>query len=225
MKNYTLLFIILINTSLFAQSTKTTSLGDFYKIKIFSGIKLELIKDKENKLEITDNETDRVRFKNNNGVLKISLKFPDNLSAKETKVKLYYKQDILVIDVNEGSTITGNGIYQTNLEVKAQEGATIQLNINTKHLKVKSVTGSIINLTGKTKNQEIEVDLYGVYHGYGIETIGNTIVKSGIGSKAEIKTGETLNAKVSFGGSVLYKGTPEVKQTKKVAGGIIKQMN
>lgn len=53
MKNYTLLFIILINTSLlFAQSTKTTSLGDFYKIKIFSGIKLELIKDKENKLEI-----------------------------------------------------------------------------------------------------------------------------------------------------------------------------
>ncbi|MDB2633085.1 DUF2807 domain-containing protein [Flavobacteriaceae bacterium] len=225
MKNYTLLFIILINTSLFAQSTKTTSLGDFYKIKIFSGIKLELIKDKENKLEITDNETDRVRFKNNNGVLKISLKFPDNLSAKETKVKLYYKQDILVIDVNEGSTITGNGIYQTNLEVKAQEGATIQLNINTKHLKVKSVTGSIINLTGKTKNQEIEVDLYGVYHGYGVETIGNTIVKSGIGSKAEIKTGETLNAKVSFGGSVLYKGTPEVKQTKKVAGGIIKQMN
>ena len=225
MKNYTLLFIILINTSLFAQSTKTTSLGDFYKIKIFSGIKLELIKDKENKLEITDNEIDRVRFKNNNGVLKISLKFPDNLSAKETKVKLYYKQDILVIDVNEGSTITGNGIYQTNLEVKAQEGATIQLNINTKHLKVKSVTGSIINLTGKTKNQEIEVDLYGVYHGYGIETIGNTIVKSGIGSKAEIKTGETLNAKVSFGGSVLYKGTPEVKQTKKVAGGIIKQMN
>ncbi|MDA9584686.1 DUF2807 domain-containing protein [Flavobacteriaceae bacterium] len=225
MKNYTLLFIILINTSLFAQSTKTTSLGDFYKIKIFSGIKLELIKDKENKLEITDNETDRVRCKNNNGVLKISLKFPDNLSAKETKVKLYYKQDILVIDVNEGSTITGNGIYQTNLEVKAQEGATIQLNINTKHLKVKSVTGSIINLTGKTKNQEIEVDLYGVYHGYGIETIGNTIVKSGIGSKAEIKTGETLNAKVSFGGSVLYKGTPEVKQTKKVAGGIIKQMN
>ena len=225
MKNYTLLFIILINTSLFAQSTKTTSLGDFYKIKIFSGIKLELIKDKENKLEIKNDETDRVRFKNNNGVLKISLKFPDNLSAKETKVKLYYKQDILVIDGNEGSSITGKGIYQTNLEVKAQEGATIQLNIDTKHLKVKSVTGSIIKLTGKTKNQEIEVDLYGVFHGYGLEILGNTIVKSGIGSKAEIKTGETLNAKVSFGGSILYKGTPEVKQTKKVAGGIIKQMN
>jgi hypothetical protein len=225
MKNYTLLFIILINTPLFAQSTKTTSLGDFYKIKIFSGIKLELIKDKENKLEITDNEKDRVRFKNNNGVLKISLKFPDNLSAKETEVKLYYKQDIQVIDGNEGSTITGNNINQTHLEVKAQEGAIIQLDISTKHLKVKSTTGGIIELTGKTKNQELEVDLYGVYHGYHLETTDNTTVKSGIGSKAEIKTGETLNAKVSFGGSILYKGTPEIKKTKKVAGGIIKQMN
>ena len=225
MKNYTLLLIILINTSLFPQSTKTTSLGDFYKIKIFNGIKLELIKDKENKLEILEDKTDKVRFKNSNGILKISLKFPDNLSVNEIKVKLYYKQDIQVIDGNEGSTITGSNINQTYLEVKAQEGATIQLDINTKHLKVKSITGGVVQLTGKTKNQELEVDLYGVYHGYGLETTDNTTVKSGIGSKAELKTGETLNAKVSFGGSILYKGTPEVKQTKKVAGGIIKQMN
>ena len=225
MKNYTLLLIIWINTALFSQSTKTTSLGDFYKIKIFNGIKLELIKDKENKLEILEDKTDKVRFKNSNGILKVSLKFPDNLSVNEIKVKLYYKQDIQVIDGNEGSVITGNNINQTYLEVKAQEGATIQLDISTKHLKVKSITGGIIQLTGKTKNQELEVDLYGVYHGYGLETTDNTTVKSGIGSKAELKTGETLNAKVSFGGSILYKGTPEVKQTKKVAGGIIKQMN
>ena len=225
MKNYTLLFIILINTSLLSQTIKTTSLGDFYKIKIFNGIKLELIKDKENKLEILDDKTDKVRFKNSNGVLKISLKFPENLSFNEVKAKLYYKQEIEVIDGNEGSTITGNNINQTYLEVKAQEGATIHLDINTKHLKVKSITGSVVKLTGKTKNQELEVDLYGVYHGYGLETTENTTVKSGIGSKAELKTGETLNAKVSFGGSILYKGTPEVKQTKKVAGGIIKQMN
>ena len=84
-----------------------------------------------------------------------------------------------------------------NLNLFNKDTKTFQLNINTKHLKVRSVTGSIIKLTGKTKNQEIEVDLYGVYHGYGLEIIGNTIVKSGIGSKAEIKTGETLNAKVS----------------------------
>jgi len=74
MKNYTLLFIILINTPLFSQSTKTTSLGDFYKIKIFNGIKLELIKDKENKLEILEDKTDKVRFKNSNGSFKNKFK-------------------------------------------------------------------------------------------------------------------------------------------------------
>ena len=152
MKNYTLLFIILINTSLFSQTTKTTSLGEFHKIKIFNGIKLELIKDKENKLETVEDKTDKVRFKNSNGVLKISLKFPDNLSVNDIKVKLYYKQDIQVIDGNEGSIITGNNINQTYLEVKAQEGATIHLDINTKHIKVKSITGGVIKLTGKTNN-------------------------------------------------------------------------
>ena len=40
-----------------------------------------------------------------------------------------------------------------------------------------------------------------------------------------MNAGETLLAKVSFGGSILYKGNPEVIKNKKIAGGIIKQMN
>jgi len=40
-----------------------------------------------------------------------------------------------------------------------------------------------------------------------------------------VYAGETLFAKVSFGGSILYKGKPEVIKNKKMAGGIIKQMN
>ena len=50
-------------------------------------------------------------------------------------------------------------------------------------------------------------------------------IKAGTGSKAEVNAGETLFAKVSFGGSILYKGDPEVIKNKKTAGGIIKQMN
>ena len=109
--------------------------------------------------------------------------------------------------------------------MKAQEGASIKLQIKTKHLKVKSTTGGVIELTGTTKNQDIELDLYGIYHGYGLQTSNSCSVKAGTGSKAEIYAGETLFAKVSFGGSVLYKGKPEVIKNKKMAGGIIKQMN
>ena len=49
---------------------------------------------------------------------------------------------------------------QKFIEVKAQEGAFIDLEIQTKHLKVKSSSGGVIKLTGDSKNQEVDLDLY-----------------------------------------------------------------
>jgi|TARA_B110000908_G_scaffold104752_1_gene123393 hypothetical protein len=210
---------------LFSQSTVTKKLGDFYKIKVYNGINIELIRSQEHKIQVTGEKSQKIKIKNTNGILKISLKFPDLLADGKANVKLYYNEDIQVIDGNEGSTITGKSINQSHIEVKAQEGAFIELEIKTKHLQVKSSTGGIIKLSGSSKNQEIDLDLYGVYHGYDLIVSDNTTVNAGIGSKAEVKVGETLNVKVSFGGSVFYKGSPEVIENKKVAGGIIKQMN
>jgi|TARA_B110000914_G_scaffold139577_1_gene122098 hypothetical protein len=210
---------------LFSQSTVTKKLGDFYKIKVYNGINIELIRSQEHKIQVTGEKSQKIKIKNTNGILKISLKFPDLLADGKANVKLYYNEDIQVIDGNEGSTITGKSINQSHIEVKAQEGAFIELEIKTKHLQVKSSTGGIIKLSGSSKNQEIDLDLYGVYHGYDLIVSDNTTVNAGTGSKAEVKVGETLNVKVSFGGSVFYKGSPEVIENKKVAGGIIKQMN
>lgn len=121
--------------------------------------------------------------------------------------------------------ITGDKIEQQKLEVRSQERAFINLVINTKHLTVKSSSGGIVKLTGSTKNQEVDVDLYGIYHGFDLKVTNSSVVRSGTGAKAEVFAGETLNAKVSFGGSIFYKGTPEVIKDKKVVGGIIKQRN
>tara|TARA_B100000795_G_C22790474_1_gene436693 strand:+ start:513 stop:1190 length:678 start_codon:yes stop_codon:yes gene_type:complete len=225
MKNYILTLFLIITYTSVSQKIITKTLGDFYKIKVYNGINVELIKSKDHRLEITGEKAVKTKIKNINGVLKISLKFPELSADSKVKVKLYYNKDIQVIDANEGSTITGKEIYQTYLEVKAQEGAIINLGIKTKYLKIKSSTGGIIKLRGSTKNQEIDLGLYGLYHGYGLKASNNTSVKAATGAKAEVRAGEILNIKVSFGGSVFYKGTPEIIKKKKVAGGIIKQMN
>jgi hypothetical protein len=225
MKKYILINFLVLSNMLFSQSTVTKKLGDFYKIKVYNGINIELIRSQEHKIEVTGEKSQKIKIKNTNGILKISLKFPDLLADGKVNVKLYYNEDIQVIDGNEGSTITGKSINQSHIEVKAQEGAFIELEIKTKHLQVKSSTGGIIKLSGSSKNQEIDLDLYGVYHGYDLIVSDTTTVNAGTGSKAEVKVGETLNVKVSFGGSVFYKGSPEVIENKKVAGGIIKQMN
>ena len=225
MKNSIITLLLITSISSFSQKIITKKIEDFYKIKVYNGIRLELLQSNESKLEISGDKADKIKIKNTEGILRVSLRFPELLAGDKVNVKLFYNKDIQTIDGNEGSKIIGKGINQTHLEVKAQEGAFIKLDIKTKHLKVKSVTGGVIDLTGTSKNQDIELDLYGVYHGYNLFTSNSSTVKAGTGSKAEVYAGETLFAKVSFGGSILYKGKPEVIKNKKMAGGIIKQMN
>jgi len=225
MKRVVFLIVLLTSNFIISQTTITKMLGDFEKLKVFNGINLELIKSDEHKLEITGEKAERVKIKTSNNTLRISLKFPDLSADGKINIKLYYNKEIKIIDANEGATITGKDIDQQQIEIKAQERAFINLVIKTKHLKIKSSSGGIIKLTGTAKNQDIDLDLYGVYHGYALIVSNSTTIRAGSGAKAEVSAGETLDAKVSFGGSIFYKGTPEVIKDRKVAGGIIKQMN
>lgn len=229
MKKYISLFILCCGFTVFGQTTITKNLGDYTTLKVYNGIELELIKSTESKLVITGNKSEMVTVKNVDNTLKITLPFsikPENNSANgQVLVKLYYMNPIAVIDANEGATITGKEIKQEKLEVNSQERAFINLVLDVKHLEVRASSGGIIKLSGSVKNQDVNVDLYGIYNGYALLATSNSTVNAGTGAKAEISAGETLKAKVSFGGSIFYKGNPEVLKDKKVVGGIIQKRN
>ncbi len=219
-------FIFLFLTSSLVKSQITIiELEDYKNVKVYNGIHLELIKSDTQKIEVSGKKKEKLKIKNSRGTVKISLKFPNLYLKEKLHIKLFYNKDIILIDANEGSLITSKGIKQPYLEAKAQEGATIDLQVKTKHLKIKSITGGIIIVKGNTQNQEIDIDLYGVYKAYGLDVLDKTSINAGTGAKAEINSGEIMDVKVSFGGSVFYKGTPKIIQDKKIAGGIIKQMN
>lgn len=210
-----------------AQTTITKDLGDYSTLKIYNGIEAELIKSSDQKLEITGEKSEMVKIKNVDGTLKLSLPFSlkpeENAAEGKILVKIYYSKNIAVIDANEGATITGKDFNQDKVEVNAQERALINLTTTTDYLTVRASSGGIIKLTGTSKNQEVDIDLYGIYHGFNLKVSGNSTVKAGTGAKAEIMAGETLTAKVGFGGSIFYKGDPEVVKDKKIIGGIIKK--
>lgn len=225
--NFTILVFVAFVVN--AQTTVTKNLGDFSILKVYNGIEVELIKSSEQKIEITGEKSESVSIKNIDNTLKISLPFslnPDkNLAKNEVLVTIYYNKNIAVIDANEASTITAKEIKQDKLEVNAQEKAFINLVVAVKHLEVRASSGGVIKLTGTTKNQNVDLDLYGVYNGFNLECSSSTTVKAGTGAKAEIFAGESLDAKVSFGGSIFYKGEPEIIKDKKVIGGIIQKRN
>ena len=227
MKKIIFICALMLSYITFSQTVVTKNLGDYSILKVYNGIEVELVKSEEQKLEITGEKSEMVKIKNVNNTLKLSLPFslkPENNAADgKVLIKLFYNKNIAIVDANEGATITGKGFNQDKLEVNAQERAFINLTSKVKYLIVKTTSGGIVKLTGTTENQQVDVDLYGIYNGFGMQTTGNSTVKAGTGAKAEILAGQTLSATVSFGGSIFYKGNPEVVKDKKVIGGIIQK--
>ncbi|WP_420552016.1 head GIN domain-containing protein [Tenacibaculum aiptasiae] len=223
MKKLAFLSLFLMTVLASAQTTIDKKLGDFTTVKVYNGIDVKLVKSDESKIVITGEKAEKVKIKTSGNTLKISLRFPETTADGKVKATLYYATTLKTIDANEGAIITSNGIEQSQVEIKAQEGAFINMVVKVKHLKVKSSSGAVIRLSGTSKNQTVDADLGGMYHGYKLEVTDMTMVRAGSGSKVEVQSGETLDAKVSFGGSIFYKGTPEVFKDKKVIGGVIEQ--
>ena len=226
MKKLTLL-IILFSATLFAQEPITTKLGDFTTVKVYNGLSVELQKSSglSSKIEISGSQAEDVSVINADGILKIRLKFPESFIAEDVEIVLYYANDIAVLDANEGASIASEEtLKQQDLEVRVQEGAKIKLDIDTKYLSVKSVSGGIISLNGLTESQTVEATTGGIYSAYGLES-KQAIVTSASGANVEVNTSELLDANVRFGGAIYYKGPPEVLKTKVMIGGTIKEKN
>jgi hypothetical protein len=221
MKNL-LALLLLVTTTIFAQKTVERELGSFDEIKVFNGLSVTLKKDTNSGIKITGKKSEEVVVKNVNGRLRLSMRFPETFNSDEAEVTIHYTENLSVIDVNEGSYVTSDTtLKQKHIELKAQEGAVIDLDIDVKYLEIKSVTGASIVLSGMAENQNIEATTGGSYKAYDLKTNYTTIVASS-GSLARVSVLELLDAKVRLGGTVYYKGNPKEVKTKKIIGGTIK---
>ena len=218
----TIIYVFLFTSSLlFSQQRITKNLGDFNKVKVFSGLRVKLIKSESPSIEINGRQSENVIVKNVNGLLKLSVTFPNAFEVDKTFIKLYFTKDLQLIDTNEGSKITSdNAIEQDYLEVKTQEGAVIQLRLKVKNLKVKSISGGVISLSGDTTNQTVTVNTGGVYEGFDLHSDQANVIAA-TGGEIEIMAVELLEAKAKFKGTVYYKIKAQKVIKKESFGGII----
>lgn len=224
MKRITLL-LFLVSSILWSQEPVTINLGDFKELKVFNGLHVKLVESNIAKIVIAGSQANDVSVKNANGILKIRLKFPDSFIPEDVSIELHHTNNIAVLDANEGAKITSEKTLKAQfLEVKTQEGAKIILPLDVKHLNVKSVSGGIIELQGQVQNQTVEANTGGVYQAYNLKS-KQAIVKATSGSRVEIAVSDVLNGQVRFGGSILYKGSPEMIHSKKIIGGSIKKVD
>ncbi|CAH8282863.1 putative autotransporter adhesin-like protein [Mariniflexile fucanivorans] len=223
MKRLILLVTVLISGAAIAQNPIEKSLGDFQELKVYDLIEVELVKSTENKAIITGRDTDDVIINNKNGTLKIKMTIGKSFDGNKTKVILHYTS-LDIIDANEGAKIAGKDtIEQFEIDLRAQEGGSIEIPLNVTYTIVKAVTGGKIKTSGTSKSQKVSLLTGGIYEGETLET-DKTEVSINAAGEAYVKASKQVDAKVRAGGDVYIYGKPETINETTVLGGRIKKI-
>ncbi|WP_298893659.1 head GIN domain-containing protein [uncultured Psychroserpens sp.] len=224
MKTFLTLTLALFTSLLIAQNPKERAVGDFNEVKVYDLITVNLVKSDESKVEITGDDIEDVVVINKDGKLKIRMKTDKSFNGDRTFVSVHYTT-LDVIDGNEGAFITSNElIKQSQIELKAQEGAHLKIGLDVDQVDIKAVSGGIVETRGKAISQAITLNTGGVYEGKAFET-KNTSVNIKAAGEADINASKTVDARVIAGGDVYIYGNPQNIKEKTTLGGRIKRMN
>jgi len=215
--------IILVTFAMFSQinfSQTTIKLENFDELKVFDQLNVTLVQSDENKVVVTGKNESSFEAVNKNGVLKLRMTLTKILSGADTKVTLYFK-NIKSIDANEGSIVSSKHVFkQTTMDLSSQEGANIDVELDTENTTVKLFSGGIMSLSGKAVTQKVTINSGGIFNAKNLET-SQTTVSVSAGGSAEVNATILVDAKVKAGGSITIYGKPKEIKQETFAGGTI----
>lgn len=221
MKKIILITFVMISQLNFSQTT--IKLDNFDELKVFDQLNVTLIQSNENKVVVSGKNESNFEAVNKNGVLKIRLRLTKMLSGADTKVTLYFK-NIKSIDANEGSIVSSKHVFkQTTMDLSSQEGANIDVEVDTENTTIKLYSGGIMSLSGKAVTQKVTINSGGIFNAKNLET-SQTTVSVSAGGSADVNASTLVDAKVKAGGTITIYGKPkEIKEETFAGGSIIKK--
>ncbi|MFK7058703.1 head GIN domain-containing protein [Flavobacterium oreochromis] len=216
-------FLILSIVSIFwinsnAQTTK--SLSDFSKVTGFDQIEIHLIKSNENKIELKGTNSESVELVNKSGELKIRMPFGKILKGNDIKAIIYFK-NLDAVEANEGSFISSNTTLQTSIfDIIAKEGGKVDLTVQASKINIKTSSGAVVTLAGKTENIDAVSTAGGILNATNCQTQQATVTVNA-GGQIDIKAYDIVDAKARAGGSIIIYGKPKQVNQKTIFGGNI----
>lgn len=203
-----------------AQNPIEESIPSFNTIKVFDLMTVNLVKSQENKIVITGPDAQDVEYVLKSGLLKVRMKTDKIFDGGNTFVHVYYKE-LDLIDGNEGAVIISNElIEQDNLSIAVQEGARVKAGLKIENLKIRAVSGGIVEASGTAKFQEVVVNTGGIVENNRLNT-EYTTVKVQAGGEVEVHATISVDVNVRAGGDVLVYGNPSKVKQKTLFGGSI----
>ncbi|MCJ7465594.1 MAG: DUF2807 domain-containing protein, partial [Maribacter sp.] len=176
----------LFSGMIFAQMEITQELEKFTEIKAFDRIEVQLLKSSANKVVITGDDRDEVSIANKDGLLKIRMELGNNLEGGDILVKVYFTEDLTLLDSNEDARITSEETLTVpELRVAVQEAGKVSLKINVDKLDVKSTSGGEVVLSGNAKTQEVLANAGGKVYNEKLITEQTTVTVNA-GGRADV---------------------------------------
>lgn len=215
--------LFFISGFVYGQEKITKNLGDFNVLKTYRGLNVKLARAEAPVIVIEGRKSNDVIVKNVNGVLKLSMTIDQTFSAGDVEVTIYFKDNIDIIDANEGSVISAKEtIKQDRLEIRSQEGAEVNLDINVNNLEVKSISAGQIILNGFAVNQNVNVNTGGIYKGENLET-DSTVIVASTGAEATVNASELVDANAKLAATISITGNPKEVKKKETLSGYVRQ--
>lgn len=210
---------ILVNITK-AQNPIELSIPSFKTIKVYDLMTVNLVKSTENKVIITGRDAQDVEYVLKNDLLKIRMKTNKIFDGGATFVHVYYTE-LDVIDGNEGAVIVSNEVIeQPQLSIMVQEGARVKAGLKIENLKLRAVSGGIIEASGTANFQEVVVNTGGIVENHKLIT-QHTTVSVQAGGEVEVHAVQSVDVNVRAGGDVIVRGNPGKITQKTLFGGRI----
>lgn len=217
-----LIGLVLMSVSVFAQQTiHSRNVDAFRKIDLAGNLSVELIRSDTAGVEIKLNNTtiEKLEWGVKDGVLAIRLKPSGSGGTSSGEVKLYY-QDFSDLKVAKASVTVQGVLERTMLDVQLQAGATFSGAMDLKDLNLKVSGNSAANLTGAVKYFTLNASGKSKVNAREMEAT-DASVSAYSTAEVYVWAQERLQVSAESGGSIYYKGAPEIfRSTTKMMGTI-----
>ena len=233
-KKYLLLSLglfLLNGFPMLGQSMEDRKLPYFDQLKVYGPFRVYLEKGERESISIsaygwredeiiTEVKNDRlkIKLKDEFGVLKNKDKDQDH--RRRVRVFLTYTE-LRVIDAVAGADLLSKSTIESGtLELSVAKGAVCDLDIEVNKLDVSVTTGGVAHLEGVAKIQEATVQTGSQLDAFYLES-NDVYIKAHTGGTAEVRANKSIEARAGTGGSITYRGRPEIRDINTSLGGSV----
>jgi hypothetical protein len=225
------------------------NVGAFSGIQVSTGVNLVFKQEDPTSVKVIA-DADKLQYiitKVENGILKV---YVDNKGEKNLKFKnisvnvssprmnnikassgaLFtaispVRENNLSIDASSGAMVKGTFEVANNARLEASSGTSIKVELNAKNMILKGSSGSDTSIMGEAETATFDISSGALCKGENFRA-DRVEAESTSGASLSVNASDTLKAKASSGGTIRYRGNPEItSDISKMSGGTLKQIN